>query len=261
MAIVNRPTGLFLVLAIILLFLILATVFAWFAAAAIPNNSTSATINTSNGLARSMLWAAFFVGIILIILIILSIVDVSYASRDIGAGMDLTRAKFGTGTILLAGMILLLAIIMVFFLIYGLSMLTTSTTATDTTSPRTWAIVAAVIVFLAILGIFVSWYYYYSFNSEIEAALLAPIINPLTPQVVTPITSPNVGKEQYELYNITPIPGKGTLSTGFIQVKGWKPVVGGVASVNYNYKVEDGIIINPKQGDPGPVEKPATIGL
>lgn len=175
----------YLISFIILILVIFSTIICFYAPSFLnpPTNTSSTVADSNNKQAQNMLYGAGIVGIVILFLILFSIYNVySRSGLDEKDNKKLEEEYFGYGTLLLIFITFLIGILMLFLIIYGISLIDTTPTSSTSTTPnpnattaRSWTVAAAVMIAIAMLFfVFIDGYTYYRFNTYLN-----DLINPI----------------------------------------------------------------------------------
>ncbi len=194
---------LYAVLLISFIFVIIATIMCFFAPSYIVDtNSTSTAANHQT--ARSLLYGAGVIGIIIIIMLIWSMFSFYNRNVEVSTAEAINAAFFGTGTLIFALLLLLLVIFMIFLIFYALTLIDSGSTA------RWWALVAGVLMIIALILVAISFWFYYDYNRYLSTLLL-PVDT-----IVEPITYPLAD----DMFYVTKNPNKPGFFDGVLSIQG-----------------------------------------
>lgn len=162
-------TWLFVTLFIILVLVILSTAICFIAPGyLLTPTSASQTQITNDNSARYFLYIAGGIGVLIFILLIVAIF-ISYRYPDENDVQAMLNAYFGWGTFFLMLVLFFLTIIMIFMIIYSVSFI--DLTNQSGNNARWWSIIAAVLMGVALILLFVAFYFYYAFNRYITSII------------------------------------------------------------------------------------------
>src|SRR5437868_3691025 len=198
-----------IVLLLTLVFVVLSTIISLFVPGLIETPQTaSSTIAANNSSARSLLYGAGAVGVIIVILLIVAMVY-SWITVNETDPVAVQASYFGYGTIGLALLIFLLIIVMTFLIGYSIGLIDTTNTNTNSTNARWWSVVAVVLLIIALILIFITWFLYYQFNRclstllEVKLPIVIDFKVEKKPFDVGPFTVVRNDKNPGELKNAT----------------------------------------------------------
>jgi len=186
---------------LIMIFILLATIFCFFAASYIilPQTASASTVS-NHDTARSLLYGAGAIGIFITVIYLFYIIFTLWSPAvDITNPLMVSEAMAGYGTWILVILMIVLFIFMAFLIIYAISLL--DTTIANIESARSWSIFAVVLVMIALVLEFINIFLIYSYNNYLKSlgeVIVAPV-NVLAgqpikvvPMVVQPISLGNV---------------------------------------------------------------------
>lgn len=174
-------TGFYIAFAMALLFNIVGVIMAFVAASNIVIASTaalSATITANNKTAVDLLNFAGYIGILSIIILFILLLIIIFMRNPLltrsFTEADYYAARFGWGTWLLIILEIIILIAATLLAFVGISYINTSTANNDSSSARTYGIIAAIAYIVVMFPVFYIIYSIYSYNSYLYSFIVIP---------------------------------------------------------------------------------------